>query len=286
MITDISKNLKNKLENLDQKGSFVNMKTGQGKMKTTDFGAKRESNDGRGRFDLLPYEALEALSKWYEQGADKYGERNWEKGISVKDCINRMIRHAIKAGNGWTDEDHLSAVMWNAAAAITMIQRKPECNDHIWIDSDKTNTIFFADGKTSTKEDPDVSHEDIYHQFRQVYNHLNDNDIYRWDISNFNSKTISVHLKNGFTIQYTYDKDLKPSAPIFDEYNGLSGSDIYVQFVERYDFLPAGSITHFEIHPDKDDTIIVYFTDGDSIVYTYEYESDSLNNKRSKNRTI
>lgn len=107
--------------------------SGQGEMEKTEHGAMRESNEGRGRFDLLPYEAVEALAKWYEAGSKKYDERNWEQGISVKDCINRMIRHAMKAGNGWTDEDHLAAVMWNAAAAITMMQRRPDCNDHIWL---------------------------------------------------------------------------------------------------------------------------------------------------------
>jgi len=112
------------------------MLVGQGKMEVTEQGANRESNSGRGRFDLLPYEAMEALSKWYEEGAKKYDDRNWENGISVKDCINRMIRHAIKAGNGWTDEDHLAAVMWNAAAAITMMKRRPDCNDHPWIPSE------------------------------------------------------------------------------------------------------------------------------------------------------
>lgn len=106
--------------------------SGQGKMETTESGAKRESNEGRGRFDLLPYEAIEALAKWYEAGATKYPERNWESGLSVKDCINRMIRHSLKAGNGWIDEDHLAAVMWNAAAAITIMQRHPEYNDHPW----------------------------------------------------------------------------------------------------------------------------------------------------------
>ena len=106
---------------------------GQGQMETNHAGTKRESNAGRGRFDLLPFEAIEALAIWYEEGAKKYGDRNWEKGLSVSDCINRMIRHAIKAGNGWTDEDHLSAVMWNAAAAITMMERKPEFDDHRWL---------------------------------------------------------------------------------------------------------------------------------------------------------
>ena len=117
---------------LHELGGEPNMVSGQGEMEKTEFGALRESNKGRGRFDLMPYEALEALAKWYEAGAEKYDERNWESGISVKDCINRMCRHAGKVASGWTDEDHLAAVMWNAAAAITMMQRKPECNDHTW----------------------------------------------------------------------------------------------------------------------------------------------------------
>jgi len=124
-----------------------NMITGQGKMEVTDAGANRESNSGRGRFDLLPYEAMEALAIWYEQGCVKYGDRNWENGLSVKDCINRTIRHAIKAGNGWTDEDHLAAVMWNAAAAITMMQRRPDLNDHNWHIEPKE--IEVADTNTS-----------------------------------------------------------------------------------------------------------------------------------------
>lgn len=40
------------------------MAKGQGKMETNEFGGKRESNKGRGRFDLIPYEALEELAIW------------------------------------------------------------------------------------------------------------------------------------------------------------------------------------------------------------------------------
>ncbi len=95
----------------------------QGALERNEFGAARESNKGRGRFDLFPYEAMEALAVWYEQGGEKYGDRNWEKGLDIDDTLNRMTRHAIKACNGWTDEDHLSAVMWNAAAVITLRAR-------------------------------------------------------------------------------------------------------------------------------------------------------------------
>lgn len=108
------------------------MLKGQGEMEQTKEGAQRESSKGRGRFDLFPYEAMEALAIWFEQGAEKYGDRNWEDGLSVKDSINRMIRHSLKAGSGWTDEDHLAAVMWNAACAITTMKRRPDCNDHAW----------------------------------------------------------------------------------------------------------------------------------------------------------
>lgn len=110
----------------------MRMAKGQGEMEVNENGVKRESNKGRGAFYLFPYEALEELAKWYEAGAEKYGERNWEKGISVKDCMNRMARHSAKACNGWMDEGpfaHLVAVIWNAMAAITGIKRNPYKND-------------------------------------------------------------------------------------------------------------------------------------------------------------
>ena len=113
--------------------SDMKMAKGQGELGETKTGAKRERNDGRGRFDLLPYEGLEELAKWYEAGAEKYGDRNWEKGLEVQDCTNRMVRHSIKAANGWMDEGpfaHYAAVAWNAIAAITLIKRFPYLNNH------------------------------------------------------------------------------------------------------------------------------------------------------------
>uniref|UniRef100_UPI001E4FF338 dATP/dGTP diphosphohydrolase domain-containing protein n=1 Tax=Acetomicrobium sp. S15 = DSM 107314 TaxID=2529858 RepID=UPI001E4FF338 len=34
------------------------------------------------RYDLIPSDALRELAKVYTVGAEKYGERNWEKGMS------------------------------------------------------------------------------------------------------------------------------------------------------------------------------------------------------------
>ena len=48
-----------------------------------DTGAVRDMHTGKGRMDLLPWEALVEVSKHCEEGALKYGERNCEKGIPI-----------------------------------------------------------------------------------------------------------------------------------------------------------------------------------------------------------
>lgn len=55
---------------------------------TFESGAVRDMQEGKGRMDLLPPLGLIRLSKHFEQGAKKYGERNWEKGIPIKSFID------------------------------------------------------------------------------------------------------------------------------------------------------------------------------------------------------
>jgi len=65
----------------------------------------------------LPF-ALIGLVKWYELGALKYSERNWEKGMKFSRYTASMFRHVLKWMMGDESEDHLAAIMWNAAAII------------------------------------------------------------------------------------------------------------------------------------------------------------------------
>ena len=60
----------------------------------------------------LPHAMLE-LSKHFEQGAIKYGERNWEKGLPESCYIDSAIRHYLKWMDGQDDEPHDRAVIWN-----------------------------------------------------------------------------------------------------------------------------------------------------------------------------
>lgn len=73
-----------------------------------------------------PYTALIEVSKQYEDGAKKYNERNWEKGISVHCYIDSAVRHLMKIGAGWDDEPHGRAALWNLFSLAWTIKHHPE----------------------------------------------------------------------------------------------------------------------------------------------------------------
>jgi hypothetical protein len=81
-------------------------------------GAVRDMRRGKGRFDLLPYRALKRIAVHYENGAAKYGDNNWRKGIPMWCYLDSAIRHAAMYMEGFRDEDHLAAAAWNLICAI------------------------------------------------------------------------------------------------------------------------------------------------------------------------
>jgi hypothetical protein len=97
----------------------------------TEFGtgAVRDMHSGKGRMDLLPWEALVEVSKHCEEGALKYGERNCEKGIPIHSLIDSAFRHLAKYMMGMKDEPHLRAAAWNILFALYMEIKHPELQD-------------------------------------------------------------------------------------------------------------------------------------------------------------
>ena len=76
-----------------------------------------------------PYEAMIELSKHFEEGALKYGERNWEKGIPWHCYFDSGIRHFLKFKAAYTDERHDRAFLWNMICLMWTINNHPELND-------------------------------------------------------------------------------------------------------------------------------------------------------------
>lgn len=64
------------------------------------------------------YTALLEVSKHYQDGCNKYGERNWEKGIDLHCYIDSGVRHFLKCCRGDNDEPHDRAFIWNMLGAI------------------------------------------------------------------------------------------------------------------------------------------------------------------------
>lgn len=92
-------------------------------------GAVRDMAEGKGRCDLLPACAILRLARHFENGAKKYNDRNWEKGIPIHSFIDSAIRHLMKYLDGWDDEDHLCAAAWNCMCAMWTEEKKPELQD-------------------------------------------------------------------------------------------------------------------------------------------------------------
>jgi hypothetical protein len=77
----------------------------------------------------IPTMLLE-VSKHFEEGAEKYGENNWQKGLPAKCYINSGVRHYLKWLRGDKDEFHDRAFCWNIICAIWTCKHRPELNDY------------------------------------------------------------------------------------------------------------------------------------------------------------
>lgn len=96
-----------------------------------------EYNISNGDFGLSPlqvhkshYHMLLEVAKHFEDGAKKYGENNWQKGIPVRCYIDSAVRHYLKYLRGDKDESHDRAFCWNILCAIWTCKHKPELNDY------------------------------------------------------------------------------------------------------------------------------------------------------------
>lgn len=99
---------------IDQTKSFRD----SGQRSSFSTGAVRDIAQGKGRMDLVPPFSIMFLSRIYEVGCLKYGDRNWEKGIPISRYVDSALRHLQKYQSGMRDEPHLSMALWNISCAL------------------------------------------------------------------------------------------------------------------------------------------------------------------------
>lgn len=82
------------------------------------------------RFGKQEYGGYETMllevAKHYEEGAKKYGEFNWQRGIPTYCYIDSAVRHYLKHKRGDTDEPHDRAFVWNLMCCIWEVDHREE----------------------------------------------------------------------------------------------------------------------------------------------------------------
>lgn len=75
------------------------------------------------------FECLGKTALHFKQGADKYGMNNWQLGMPLLDYVGSLTRHCIKFVEGWDDEPHDTAFMWNVFTTMWTTENLPEMNN-------------------------------------------------------------------------------------------------------------------------------------------------------------
>jgi hypothetical protein len=82
-------------------------------------------NSGKLRVELIPWSWTVALAQVFSQGARKYADDNWKKGLSMREVLGCLERHflALKRGEMYDEETgchHGALVAWNGLAFMWM----------------------------------------------------------------------------------------------------------------------------------------------------------------------
>lgn len=104
-----------------------------------ETGAQRDTGEGKLRMSLIPQQELKRVMKRYLDGAEKYGENNWMKGMPLSVYYDCAHRHLDAWWRGDNDEDHAAAVVWNMMCAMwtetKCVNSKPNTDEHAHYDS-------------------------------------------------------------------------------------------------------------------------------------------------------
>lgn len=92
-------------------------------------GAVRSDSVESFRYDLVSPIGLREVARTCSEGAAKYGDWNWEKGMPVHDLLNHAIAHIYQFLSGDRSEPHLGHAAWNLLAAIHSHELWPHLND-------------------------------------------------------------------------------------------------------------------------------------------------------------
>lgn len=109
-------------------------------------------NSGKLRYDLLHHKALEGVTRVMTKGAEKYEDRNWERGMAWSTAIQSLERHlaAFKSGEDFdkeTGELHVDHLQCNAHFLSAFYHTYPQGDDrNLWFKRPLKKVYLDIDG--------------------------------------------------------------------------------------------------------------------------------------------
>lgn len=94
-------------------------------------GAVRSADAETTRYDLISPIGLRRLAEAYAEGATKYGDHNYERGMPIGDLLNHAIRHLFLYLRGDRSEDHLAHGCWGVVTAMHSEELWPHLNQNL-----------------------------------------------------------------------------------------------------------------------------------------------------------
>lgn len=195
-------------------------------------------NQGKTRHDLKPAFAEEQYALVLTKGAEKYAERNWEKGMPWSKIISSLERHlqAIKAGEDYDKETgllHSAHIMCNAAFLTEYYKIFPQGDDRplpylqtkrVGIDIDDVLADFIG-GYCKLYDIPRSKFWELDYRFAERYQQILENDEFYLNLQTILSPedmnfepvvyiTARIPETQRATIEWLFEKHRYPYAPI------------------------------------------------------------------------
>lgn len=109
-------------------------------------------NEGKPRWSLVDFDALEPMVRVLEYGAQKYGDNNWKKGLKTTEICESLLRHIFAYLRG-EDIDlesglpQIGFILSNAKFLSYMHLFRPDCDTrHSDINKQPNTTKIYVSG--------------------------------------------------------------------------------------------------------------------------------------------
>lgn len=137
-----------------------------------ESGMRRDTDNGKPRYDLIPDFMLKRWASLMARGAVKYGTDNWRMADSqeeLKRFKSSALRHMYQWKCGDTDEDHAAAVLFNIAAAEYLKDKiGTDINGERWAQP----TILAKHEVSTSGRVRNIVNKKIYAQWKNCHGYL------------------------------------------------------------------------------------------------------------------